>query len=90
MIFEKISLKELRRKLNDECKCVQRKSQGSVMQFPQISHRIKRSLKIKKGYLNYLGGDILLSTIYRGLETNTKVYKLSGCAKLVHSTTMFL
>ena len=41
---------------------------------PQISHRIERSF-------NYLDRDALLSTIYRALETNAKVYKLSGCAE---------
>jgi hypothetical protein len=32
-------------------------------------------------HFNYLGRDVLLSTIYRALETNAKVYKLSGCAE---------
>jgi hypothetical protein len=32
-------------------------------------------------HFNYLGSDVLLSTIYRALETNAKVYKLSGCAE---------
>jgi hypothetical protein len=32
-------------------------------------------------HFNYLGKDVLLSTIYRALETNAKVYKLSGCAE---------
>jgi hypothetical protein len=79
----KLSLKELRKKLNDEFKCAQRKS-GSVIQFPQISHRIERSIKNKTNdrvHFNYLGSDVLLSTIYRALETNAKVYKLSGCAE---------
>ena len=82
----KSSLKELRKKLNDEFKCAQRKS-GLVIQFPQISHRIERSIKNKKDktndrvHFNYLGSDVLLSTIYRALETNAKVYKLSGCAE---------
>ena len=90
----KLSLKELRKKLNDEFKCAQRKSQGSTIQPPpkkKISHRIERSIKnIRKHYtvhLNYLGSDVLLSTICRALETNAKVYKLSGCAETFHSTT---
>jgi hypothetical protein len=32
-------------------------------------------------HFNYLDRDALLSTIYRALETNAKVYKLSGCAE---------
>jgi hypothetical protein len=32
-------------------------------------------------HFNYLGKDVLLSTIYRALETNAKVYKLSGWAE---------
>jgi hypothetical protein len=32
-------------------------------------------------HFNYLGKDVLLSTIYRALETNAKVYKLSGCVE---------
>jgi hypothetical protein len=32
-------------------------------------------------HFNYLGRDVLLSTIYRALGTNAKVYKLSGCAE---------
>jgi len=32
-------------------------------------------------HFNYLGSDVLLSTMYRALETNAKVYKLSGCAE---------
>ena len=37
--------------------------------------------KNNRAYLNYLGGDIFLSTIYRAHEKNTKVYKLSECAE---------
>jgi hypothetical protein len=61
---------------------------GQLYNSPQISHRIERSIiiikKKKKNYrvhFNYLGRDVLLSTIYRALETNAKVYKLSGCAE---------
>jgi hypothetical protein len=32
-------------------------------------------------HLNYLGSDILLSIISRALETNAKVFKMSGCAE---------
>ena len=32
-------------------------------------------------HFNYLGSDVLLSTIYTALETNAKVYKLSACAE---------
>jgi hypothetical protein len=32
-------------------------------------------------HFNYLDRDALQSTIYRALETNAKVYKLSGCAE---------
>lgn len=57
---------------------------GQLYNSPQISHRIERSI-IKKKYdrvhFNYLDRDALLSTIYRALETNAKVYKLSGCAE---------
>ena len=47
---------------------------GQLYNSPQISHRIERSI-------NYLDRDALLSTIYRALETNAKVYKLSGYAE---------
>ena len=42
---------------------------------------LKKKKKKKIVHFNYLGRDVLLSTIYRALETNAKVYKLSGCAK---------
>ena len=65
-----------------------RESRGQLYNSPQISHRIERSIKNKKNktndrvHFNYLGSDVLLSTIYRALiETNAKVYKLSGCAE---------
>jgi hypothetical protein len=64
-----------------------RESRGQLYNSPQISHRIERSIKNKKHktndrvHFNYLGSDVLLSTIYRALETNAKVYKLSGCAE---------
>ena len=60
---------------------------GQLYNSPQISHRIERSIKKKKKkkydrvHFNYLDRDALLSTIYRALETNAKVYKLSGCAE---------
>lgn len=57
---------------------------GQLYNSPQISHRIERSIKKKKYdrvHFNYLDRDALLSTIYRALETNAKVYKLSGCAE---------
>jgi hypothetical protein len=37
--------------------------------------------KYDRVHFNYLDRDALLSTIYRALETNAKVYKLSGCAE---------
>ena len=57
---------------------------GQLYNSPQISHRIERSINIKKNdrvHFNYLSRDVLLSTIYRALETNPKVYKLSGCSE---------
>ena len=58
---------------------------GQLYNSPQISHRIERSIKKKYIYdrvhFNYLDRDALLSTIYRALETNAKVYTLSGCAE---------
>jgi hypothetical protein len=58
---------------------------GQLYNSPQISHRIERRIYKKKKYdrvhFNYLDRDALLSTIYRALETNAKVYKLSGCAE---------
>ena len=57
---------------------------GQLYNSPQISHTCRIEKSIKKNdrvYLNYLGSDISLSTIYRALVTNTKVYKLSGCAE---------
>jgi Uri superfamily endonuclease len=59
---------------------------GQLYNSPQISHRIERSIKKKKNdrvHFNYLhvGRDVLLSRIYRALETNAKVYKLSGCVE---------
>ena len=85
----KLSLKELRKKLNDEFKCAQRKS-GSVIQFPQISHRIERSIKKKydRVHFNYLDRDALLSTIYRALETNARYINCLDVQKLFHSTTI--
>ena len=50
----------------------------------------KINKKYDRVHFNYLGRDVLLSTIYRALETNAKVYKLSGCAKTFHSTTMYM
>ena len=73
-----------------------RESRGQLYNSPQISHRIERSIKNKKNktndrvHFNYLGSDVLLSTIYRALETNAKVYKLSGCAETFHSTTIYI
>jgi Fe2+ or Zn2+ uptake regulation protein len=56
---------------------------GQLYNSPQISHRIERSIKkiYDRLHFNYLGKDVLLSTIYRALETNAKVYKLSGCVE---------
>ena len=73
-----------------------RESRGQLYNSPQISHRIERSIKNKKHktndrvHFNYLGSDVLLSTIYRALETNAKVYKLSGCVETFHSTTIYI
>ena len=64
-----------------------RESRGQLYNSPQISHRIERNIKNIKNktndrvHFNYLGSDVLLSTIYRALETNANVYKLSGCAE---------
>ena len=41
----------------------------------------KKKKKYDRVHFNYLDRDALLSTIYRALETNAKVYKLSGCAE---------
>jgi hypothetical protein len=50
--------------------------------YIQQKHRIEKSIKKNdRVHFNYLGSDVLLSTIYRDLETNAKVYKLSGCAE---------
>ena len=58
---------------------------GQLYNSPQISHKIEKSINIKKEndrmHFNYLGRDVLLSTIYWALETNAKVYTLSGCAE---------
>ena len=64
--------------------CAPRESRrGQLYNSPQISHRIEKSIKKNdRVHFNYLGSDVLLSTIYRALiETNAKVYKLSGCAE---------
>ena len=53
--------------------------------IPPKYHIESRGVLKKKIYdrvhFNYLDRDALLSTIYRALETNAKVYKLSGCAE---------
>ena len=58
---------------------------GQLYNSPQISHRIEeynnKKIKNYRVHFNYLGRDVLLSAIYRALETNAKVYKLSGCAE---------
>jgi hypothetical protein len=49
-----------------------------------VNRKIDLIKNIRKHYtvhFNYLGSDVLLSTICRALETNAKVYKLSGCAE---------
>ena len=63
--------------------CAPRESRrDQLYNSPQISHRIEKSIKKNdRVHFNYLGSDVLLSTIYRNLETNTKVYTLSGCAE---------
>ena len=63
--------------------CAPRESRrAQLYNSPQISHRIEKSIKKNdRVHFNYLGSDEILITIYRALETNAKVYKLSGCAE---------
>jgi hypothetical protein len=49
---------------------------GELYNWPRLSLGALKFI-----IFNYLGSDVLLSTIYRALETNAKVYKLSGCAE---------
>ena len=73
-----------------------RESRGQLYNSPQISHRIERSIKNKKHktndrvHFNYLGSDVLLSTIYNVLETNAKYINCLDMQKLFHSTTMHM
>ena len=41
-------------------------------------------------HFNYLGKDVLLSTIYRALETNARYINCLDVQKLFHSTTMYM
>jgi hypothetical protein len=47
------------------------------------SRGVLKKKKNDRVHFNYLhvGRDVLLSRIYRALETNAKVYKLSGCVE---------
>ena len=73
-----------------------RESRGQLYNSPQISHRIERSIKNKKNktndrvHFNYLGSDVLLSTIYRPLKLMQKYINCLDVQKLFHSTTMYI
>ena len=50
----------------------------------------KKKKKNDRVHFNYLGSDVLLSTIYNALETNAKYINCLDVQKLFHSTTMYM